>query len=374
MKFIGRIPRTLCRAALIVLAVALFSTGARAEEEKILNIYNWSDYIAPDTVAKFTAETGIKVNYDVYDSNEALEAKLLAGKSGYDVVVPSAIPFFARQLKAGVYRKIDRAQLKNYGNLDPQILEKAGAADPGNAYGIPYLWGTTGLGYNVKLVKAALGADAPQDSFALLFDPANAKKLAGCGISLLDSAQEVVPAALAYQGRNPVAKTGADLEAAIAALSAIRPFIKKFHSSQYINDLANGDLCLAFGFSGDVVQARNRARDAKNGVEIAYMVPKEGATLWVDMMAIPADAPHPGNAHLFIDFILRPENAAAISNTVGYPNPNAKATALVAEPIRQDPAIYPPETTRARLFFDTPAAPDFERQRTRAWTRLKSGS
>lgn len=371
MKPIRKISRALCRAALLLLAL---TTGVQADEEKVLNIYNWSDYIAPDTVAKFTAETGIKVNYDVYDSNEALEAKLLAGKSGYDLVVPSAVPFFARQLKAGVYRKIDRAALTNYGNLDPQILEKVKAADPGNEYGVPYLWGTSGIGYNVKKVKAALGDGAPLDSLALLFNPENAKKLAGCGISLLDSAQEVMPAALAYLGRPPSAKTPQDLEAAMGAVAAIRPHVKKFHSSQYINDLANGDLCLSFGFSGDVIQARNRARDAKNGVEIAYMVPKEGATLWVDLMAIPADAPHPRNAQRFIDFILRPENTAAISNTVGYPNPNAKATPLVAEPIRKDPGIYPPEAVRAKLFFDTPATPEFERQRTRAWTRLKSGS
>jgi putrescine transport system substrate-binding protein len=359
--------------ALLGAALAGLS-GTAGAADKALNIYNWSDYIAEDTVAKFEAETGIKVTYDVYDSNEVLEAKLLAGRSGYDIVVPSSTPFMARQIKAGVYLPLDKSKLKNWGNLDPDILARVAAADPGNAHGVPYLWGTTGLGYNVAKVKAALGASAPVDSLALLFDPENAKKLADCGISLLDTAQEVFPAALAYLGRNPISRDPKDLEAAAEVVTKIRPYVRKFHSSQYINDLANGDLCLAFGYSGDVIQAKNRARDANNGVQIAYAIPKEGAMLWVDMLGIPKDAPHPENALLFIDYMLRPEVIADVTNTVGYPNANALATDLVDEDIRNDPTIYPPPEVRAKLFYDTPADPSFERLRTRAWTRVKSGS
>lgn len=361
------------RVALAMLALLLAALPAAAEEAKLLNIYNWSDYIAPDTVPNFEKETGIKVNYDVYDSNDTLEAKLLAGHSGYDLVVPSASPYLARQAASGVYRKIDKAALKNYGNLDPQILAAAAKADPGNRYGVPYMWGTTGFGYNRAMVKAALGDHAPTDSSALIFDPANAKRLAACGISLLDSAQELFPAALAYLGRNPLSRDPADLERAVKVIEAIRPYIRKFNSSEYINDLANGDLCVAWGYSGDIVQARNRARAAKNGVDIAYTIPKQGAMIWIDMMAIPADAPHPGNALKFIDYILRPAVVAKISDAVDYANPNKAATALVAASIRNDPNIYPPAAVRARLFFDTPVTPQYERLRTRAWTRIKTG-
>ena len=360
--------------AVVIAAVVTAGAPAPAAEEKILNIYNWSDYIAPDTVAKFEAETGIKVNYDVYDSNEVLEAKLLAGKSGYDLVVPSASPFLARQIKAKVYRKLDKTKLKNYDNLDKQILTNQAVADPGNLYGVPYLWGTTGFGYNVAKIKAALGDSAPLDSMAMIFDPEIAKKLAPCGISVLDSALDVFPAALAYIGRDPTSKSPADLEAAVAVLGKIRPYIKKFHSSQYINDLANGDLCISLGYSGDIVQARTRAAEAKNGIEIAYTIPKEGAHLSTDMMAIPASAKHPDNAHLFIDFILRPEVIAAITNAVGYPNPNALATDMIDEDIRNDPSVYPPDAVRAKFFVDKPASAEYERARTRAWTKLKSGS
>jgi len=353
--------------------LALVAGSAGAQEEKRLNIYNWSDYIAEDTVPNFEKQTGIKVNYDVYDANEVLEAKLSAGHSGYDVVVPSASPFLAREAAAGIFRPIDKAALKNYGNLDPQLLAAAANADPGNKFGVPYMWGTTGFGYNVAKVKAALGDNAPVDSSALIFNPENAKKLADCGISLLDSAQELVPAALAYLGRDPLSRDPADLDRASAALQAIRPYIRKFHSSEYINDLANGDLCIAWGYSGDVIQARNRAHDAKNGIEIAYTIPKEGAMIWIDMMAIPADAPHPGNALKFIDDVLKPEVAAAISNAVGYANPNRAATKLVDPSVSGDPGIYPPQAVRARLFFDKPVTLQYERLRTRAWTRIKTG-
>ncbi|HZB90870.1 MAG TPA: extracellular solute-binding protein, partial [Stellaceae bacterium] len=293
----------IARFVFFLILASLAAPLAASAEDKVLNIYNWSDYIAPDTLARFEAATGIKVHYDVYDANETLETKLMAGDSGYDLVVPSAMPFLAREIEAGALQKLDKTKLTHYGNLDPQILRFVAAADPGNQYAVPYLWGTTGIGYNPARVKAALGADAPTDSLKLIFDPANAKKLSRCGISLLDTPQEIFPAALAFLGVDPLSRTTADLDRAASAVAAIRPWIRKFHSSEYINDLANGDLCVAFGYSGDMIQARNRAAEAKNGVTVAYSIPREGAMIWVDTMAIPKDAPHPENALRFIDFI-----------------------------------------------------------------------
>ena len=352
---------------------AMIAASPAAGDEPRLNIYNWSDYIAPDTIPKFEAETGIKITYDVYDGNEVLEAKLLAGNSGYDVVVPSASPFMARQIAAGVYRTLDKAKLPNWRNLDPKILELVAGADPDNAHGVPYLWSDTGVGFNEKQVLSALGEEALVDSLALILDPANARKLAACGISLLDTPQEVFPATLAYLGLDPKSRDLGDLEKAFGALEKIRPHIRKFHSSQYINDLAGGDLCVSLGYSGDVIQARNRASEAGNGIEIAFRVPKEGAMMSVDMLGIPADAPHSENALRFIDYLLRPEVIASITDAVWYPNPNLPATALVKPEIRNDPAVYPPEETRRRFYVDLPASSAYERARTRAWTRLKSG-
>jgi putrescine transport system substrate-binding protein len=362
--------RRLSLAALLALALPLAAAGA---EEPVLHVYNWSDYIAPDTIANFEKETGISVTYDVYDGNEVLEAKLLAGHSGYDIVVPSASPFMARQIRAGAYHALDKSRLPNLTNLDPQLLALAATADPGNAHGVPYLWSVTGIGFNLALVERALGDTVPRDSLALLFDPAYAEKLASCGIALLDTPQEVVPAALAYLGLDPKSHAPADLDRAIALLDRVRPYVRKFHSSQYINDLATGDVCVVLGYSGDVIQARNRAREAESPVEIGFRVPREGAQMSIDMLGIPADAPHPDNAHAFIDYVLRPEIIAAISNAVSYPNPNVAATTLVDPAIRDDPGIYPPETVRRLLYVDLPAPRAYERLRTRAWSRMKSG-
>src|SRR5215471_20028856 len=352
---------------------AMIAASPAPGEEPRLNVYNWSDYIAPDTIAKFEAETGIKITYDVYDGNEVLEAKLLAGNSVYDVVVPSARPFMARQIAAGVYRTLYKAKLPNSRNLDPKILELVAADDPGNTHAVPYLWSDTGIGFNEKQVQAALGEEAPVGSLGLIFDPANAQKLAACGIALLDTPQEVFPATLAYLSLDPKSRDLGDLDMAAAALEKIRPYIRKFHSSQYINDLAGGDLCVALGYSGDVVQARNRAREAGNKVAIAFRVPREGAMMSVDMLGIPADTPHPENSLRFIDYLLRPAVVADITNAVWYPNPNVQATDLVKPEIRNAPAVYPPKDIRSRLYVDLPASPAYERARTRAWTRLKSG-
>jgi putrescine transport system substrate-binding protein len=362
------------RAIIGITAAALLAlAGTARAEAPMLHVYNWSDYIAPDTIPNFTKETGIAVTYDVYDGNEVLEAKLLAGSSGYDVVVPSASPFMAREIRAGAFRDLDKAKLPNLKNLDPAMLALAAEADPGNAHGVPYLWSVTGIGYNEALAAKALGGDGARDSLALLFDPDNARKLAGCGVSLLDTPQEVFPAALAYLGIDPKSRDLGDLDKAVALLLNIRPYVRKFHSSQYINDLANGDICIALGYSGDVIQARNRAREAKNGVTIVFRVPKEGAQMSIDMLGIPKDAPHPDNALKFIDYILRPEVIAKISDAVSYPNPNIAATALVARDIRDDPGIYPPAAVRKLFYIDQPAPRDYERARTRAWNRVKAG-
>ena len=359
-----------CLALAALLCAAPPAAGA---EEPVLHVYNWSDYIAPDTIANFQKETGIAVTYDVYDGNEVLEAKLLAGHSDYDIVVPSASPYLARQVKAGAYLALDKAKLPNLRNLDPRMLDLAAVADPGNAHGVPYLWSVTGVGYNVAMLERILGPTLPRDTLALVFDPAVGEKLAPCGIELLDTAQEVVPAALAWLGLAPQSRELADLDRAAAAIDRIRPYVRRFHSSQYINDLAAGDNCVALGYSGDVIQARNRAREAESGADIAFRVPREGAQMSIDMLAIPKDAPHPDNAHRFIDDLLRPAVIAAVTDAVSYPNANLAATALVAPAIRDDSGIYPPDAVRRLLYLPEVAPRGYERARTRVWNRVKSG-
>jgi len=363
------------RTSITVLLTSLLFTALTTTQadEKVLHVYNWSDYIAPDTLEKFQAATGIKVTYDVYDSNEVMEAKLLAGGSGYDVVFPTAQPFAERQIKAGLYLKLDKSKLGNYGNLDPAILKALQTPDPGNAHVVPYMWGTSGVGYNVDKVKALLGDNVPTDSWALIFDPAIASKLAACGISVMDDEMEGMSAALMYLGKDPNTTDPKDFEAAVELFQKVRPYIKYFHSSQYINDLANGDLCVAHGYSGDVLQARDRADEAGNNVHVAYTVPKEGAILWIDVMAIPSDAPHPDNAYAFINYLLKPDVIAAISNEVTYANANQAATGLVDEAVRNDPGVYPPQDIKQRLVTIGTLPDKVQRLKVRAWTRIKSG-
>jgi putrescine transport system substrate-binding protein len=342
-----------------------------ATEEKVLNVYNWSDYIDPGVIEAFQKETGIAVTYDVFDSNEVLETKLLTGNSGYDVVVPSAY-FLERQIKAGVFRKLDPALLPNLSNLDPALLARAAQHDPGNEHGVVYMWGTTGIGYDAGKLAEIL-PDAPVDSWSLIFDPAIISKFKDCGVSLLDDPTDMVSTALLWLGKDPNSQSEADLAQAEAALLAIRPYIRSIHSSQYIEDLANGEVCIAVGYSGDILQAQDRAEEAGKEADIRYSIPKEGALMWFDTLAIPADAPHPGNAHAFIDYLLRPDVAAANSNFVYYANANAAATALIDAELRDDPGIYPTPEVKERLQPNLAKSAEYTRLLNRSWTRFTTG-
>ncbi len=352
-------------------AASAQAPAAAPAEEKVVNVYNWSDYIDPEMLKAFTKETGIKVNYDVFDNNEVLQTKLLAGNTGYDVVVPSA-SFLEIQIKAGVFRKLDRSKLPNWKNLDPNILQRLERHDPGNQYAVNHMWGTDGIGYNVKKVQA-IDPKAPVDSWTLLFDPKWAAKFKDCGISVLDAPDEVVGVALAYLGKDPNSENPDDLKLAEDLLMKIRPYIRMIHSSQYIDSLANGELCVVLGWSGDILMAKQRAIDAGQGVEIALSVPKDGTIIWFDNYAIPADAPHPDNAHAFINYMMRPEVAAANSNLVHYANGNAASVALLDPAVRDDPGVYPPPETMAKLFPNLARSPDFTRLLNRTWTRFTTG-
>lgn len=359
--------------SLLVVTLAAASGPALAEEEKTLNVYNWSDYIAEDTLERFTAETGLKVNYDVYDSNEVLEAKLMAGSSGYDVVFPSISPFVARQVKSGIYMELDRNQLPNWQNITPSVLKSlAAGGDPENKHAVPYMIAGTGIGYNVAKV-AAVAPGAPTDSWSLILDPVWAEKLSACGISLLDDPNEVFAAAYAYLGIDPATEKTEDLERAAALIQTIRPFVRYFHSSSYINDLANGDVCVSHGYGGDLIQSRDRAAEANRGVEIAVFLPREGAQAVIDVMAIPADAKHPQNAHTFINFMMRPDVVGPITNAVGYANAITGAEQFVEQSRLDDPVVYPTAETRDRMFVVPLKSQAYERLRTRTWTRIKTG-
>jgi len=345
---------------------------AFAQEEPVLNVYNWSDYIAEDTIANFEAETGIKVNYDVYDNNEIVDAKLLAGNSGYDIVVPSG-NFLERQIKAGLIHELDKSKLPNLENMDPAVMATARSQDPDNAHAVPYMINTIGIGYNVAKVREALGADAPIDSWDLLFKPEIVEKLSGCGVTLLDSPSEVMGIALHYLGLDPNSESPEDLASAEALLNSVKPYIRYFHSSQYIDDLGNGEVCVSLGYSGDVFIASDAAAEAGQGTEIAYLIPREGAATLFDFLAIPIDAPHPDNAHKFINYIMEPEVVAAITNYVFYANPNVPALEFVDDEVKNNPGIYPPAETLAKAFVMQAHSPDYEEILTRTWTRIKTG-
>jgi len=360
----------------VIAAAAAIAVGwgghAAAAEEPILYVYNWSDYIAEDTIANFEAETGIKVTYDVFDSNEVLESKLLAGRTGYDVVVPSGA-FLERQIKAGVFQKLDKSKLPNLKNMDPVVMEKVAVHDPGNEYAIDYMWGTTGLGFNIGMIAEAFGEDYVPTSWDLLFDPAKVSKLKDCGVHVLDAPSEILEIALAYLGLDPHTDSKADYAKAEKLMMSIRPYITKFHSSEYISALANGDICLAVGWSGDVFMAGDRAAEAENGVEIDYVIPSEGTINWFDLMAIPADAPHPDNAHKFLNYIMEPKVVADITNYVWYANGNKASEEFVDPEILEWPAVYPDDEVKSRLFADVMAPAKVDRMRTRLWNKIKTG-
>ncbi|WP_210641886.1 polyamine ABC transporter substrate-binding protein [Pseudomonas sp. Tri1] len=360
---------SLLRNALLVGAGLTLAVSVQAAST--VHIYNWSDYIGETTLADFEKATGIKPVYDVFDSNETLEGKLLAGRTGYDVVVPSN-HFLGKQIKAGAFQKLDKAQLPNYANLDPALLKRLEKNDPGNQYAVPYLWGTNGIGYNVEKIKTVLGVDKI-DSWAMLFEPENIKKLSSCGVSFLDSGDEMIPAMLNYLGLNPNSEDPEDYKKAEAQLLKIRPYVTYFNSSKYISDLANGEICVAAGFSGDIFQARARASEAGKGVEIAYVIPKEGGNLWFDMLAIPRDATNVKQAHAFINYVLKPEVIAQVSDTVGYANPNPKAGELMDQKVRTDEAVYPPQAVVDKLYVNSELPPKIQRLMTRSWTKVKSG-
>ncbi|WP_026618296.1 putrescine transport system substrate-binding protein [Ensifer sp. WSM1721] len=355
------------------LAAALLAGAATlaSAQERVVNVYNWSDYIDESILEEFTKETGIKVVYDVFDSNEILETKLLAGGSGYDVVVPTA-SFLQRQIAAGVFQKLDKSKLPNLKNMWDVIVERTAKYDPGNEYAVDYMWGTTGIGYNVEKMKEILGTDE-KPNWDVIFNPEIAAKFKDCGIHLLDSPTDIMPSALAYLGLNPDSHEQADLDKAADLLMKVRPYIRKFHSSEYINALANGDICLAVGFSGDIFQARDRAAEAKAGVTIDYSIPVQGAQMWFDMLAIPADAPHVAEAHEFINYMMKPEVIAKASNYVFYANGNKASQQFLDKEVLEDTAIYPSDEVMQKLFTTTPFEAKEQRILTRLWTRIVTG-
>jgi putrescine transport system substrate-binding protein len=350
--------------------------GAPAETfdtdaEKVVNVYNWSDYIEPTVLEDFTKETGIKVQYEVMDSNELLETKLLAGRTGYDVVVPSA-SFLARQIKQNIYQKLDKSKLGNLGNLDADITKRIEVFDPANEYSVNYMWGTSGVAYNEEAIKAAM-PDAPVDSFAMFWDPKVAAKFAKCGISVLDAPSEVVGTVLIYLGKDANSENPEDLAAAEKVLLAVRPYIRTINSSAYIENLANGEICLALGWSGDVLQAKSRAEEAQKPFTIKYNIPKEGAVMFFDNMAVPADASHVKNAHIFINYMLRKEVAAKNSNFISFANSNSASWPLVDPAVKGNPGIFPTPEMMPKLVPDLPETAEFTRSLTRTWTRFRTG-
>ena len=364
------------RKALAVLAaVAALALGGSAtaqQKERVVNFYNWSDYIDPTVLEDFTKETGIKVKYDTFDSNDMLETKLLAGRTGYDVVVPTAY-FLARQIKVGVFQKLDKSKLPNLKNAWDEIAQRLAAYDPGNQYAVNYMWGTTGIGYNARKVRDVLGVDGRIDSWDVLFKPEIIAKFKDCGVHMLDAADDVFAAALSYLKLDPNTKDPKDFDRAADLLLKVRPFVRKFHSSEYLNALAAGEICLVLGYSGDIKQAQKRAVEAKNGVEIGYAIPKEGAQLWFDNLAIPKDAKNAAEAHALIDYLFKPEVAAKNSNFVAYANGNAASRPLIDKAILEDKSVYPDAATMKTLYIIKAHDQKTQRVMNRLWTRIKTG-
>lgn len=356
----------------LLIGAAALGLQAGIAQAQSINVFNWSDYIAPDTIEKFTAATGITVNYDVFDSNETLEARMLAGSSGFDVVVPTS-DYMQRQIMAGVYQPLNRELLPNWDNMDADLMALAAAFDEGNAHSAIYLWGTTGIGYNAQAVAERLGEDYEVDSWSLIFDPEKAALFQDCGIAWLDTEKEMFPAAMRYLGLDPTSTSEEDFDAAVELLMGVRSTVRYFHSSQYISDLANGEICLAVGWSGDVLQAAERADDTDQPFEVGYAIPDEGAHLWFDMLVIPSDAPNPEGAHAFINFLMEPEIAADITNYVMFPNANAASTPMVDEEVLNDPTIYPSDEAKAGFWTLQPYDNRTERTSTRLWTRVRTG-
>ncbi len=353
-------------------ATCAFGLAASAQPERVVNVYNWSDYIDPGVLEDFTRETGIRVQYDMFDSNDTLETKLLAGNSGYDVVVPTAY-FLERQIKAGVFRKLDKNKLPNLANLWPEIAQHLAFYDPGNQYAVNYMWGTVGIGFNIKAARAALGPDRKIDSWDIAFNPENLARFKDCGVHMLDSSDDILPAVLTYLHLDPNALDAPTLEKAVAQMLKIRPLVRKFHSSEYLNALASGEICFVVGWSGDIKQAQKRAAEAKNGVEIGYAIPKEGTQMFFDNLAVPKDAPHGEEALAFIDFLMRPQVAARNTNLVSYANGNLASQKFIDKAILDDPSIYPDPATMARLYTLHPRDQKAQRLLNRLWTRIKTG-
>jgi len=357
--------------ALLVGATAFVIAAPALPKARVVNYYNWSDYVDPTVFDDFTKQTGIAVRYDTFDSNDTLEAKLLAGQSGYDVVVPTAY-FLARQIGAGIFQKLDKAKLPNLSDLWPDIAGRLAVSDPGNLYAATYMWGTTGIGYNVKKAKEILGPGAAIDSWDYVFDPEKIAKFKDCGIHLLDSSDDIMTAGLHYLHLDPNSSDPGDLKKVTDLLTRIRPYVRKFHSSEYLNALATGEICLVVGFSGDVKQAQKRAAEAKGGVELGYSIPKEGAQLWFDTLAVPKDAPDPAEAHELINYLLKPEVAAKNTNYVSYANGDLPS-AFIDKAILDDPSIYPDQATMANLYTIVAHDPKTQRVINRLWTKIKTG-
>lgn len=370
----GRLPRSICCFVVLCLSIAL--PGSVRAQQRVVNFYNWSNYIAPGVLEDFTKETGIKVVYDTFDANETLETRLLAGKSGYDLVVPTAY-FLQRQIMAGIFQKLDKSKLPNLANAWPEVTQRLAAYDPGNIYAANYMWGTTGIGYNVNAVRKVLGPDVKIDvamnSWDIVFKPENLAKFKDCGIHMLDSPDDVLPAALTWLGLDPNSTKQADLEKAAAAVAKLAPYVRKFHSSEYLNALATGEICLVVGWSGDIMQARSRAAESKNGIEIGYSIPKEGAQMFFDNLAIPADAKNVAEAHELINYLYRPDVAAKNSNFLSYANGNLASQKLIDPSVLNDKGVYPDAEILKTLFVITARDPATQRIINRLWTRVKTG-